>query len=82
MVEEILVCLDVAIEVLVMNPVNCRKPGYTIRPKPGLGHGTLVVTLRRNQSVPRRTASELTTVGLIRVSMGPPSEDQRENGGR
>ena len=40
--------------------------------KPGLGNGTLVMTLRRNQSVPRRSASVLTSVGLTRVSIGPP----------
>ena len=31
------------------------------------------MTLRRNQSVPRSSASVLTTVGLMRVSTGPPA---------
>ena len=31
------------------------------------------MTLRRNQSVPRFSASVLTTVGLMRVSIGPPA---------
>ena len=40
--------------------------------KPGFGNGTLVMTLRRNQSMPRRSASVFTAVGFTRVSIGPP----------
>ena len=40
--------------------------------KPGLGNGTLVMTLCRNHWMPRRPASVLTAVGLTRVSIGPP----------
>ena len=40
--------------------------------KPGFGNGTLVMTLRRNQSTPRHSASTFTAVGLTRVSIGPP----------
>ena len=39
---------------------------------PGFGNGTLEMTLRRNQSMPRRSASLLTAVGLTLVSIGPP----------
>ena len=40
--------------------------------KPGCGHGTLAMTWVLNQSMPRSTASVLTAVGFIRVSIGPP----------
>ncbi|WP_272945671.1 hypothetical protein [Paraburkholderia mimosarum] len=40
---------------------------------PGLGKGTtFVITLRRNHSMPRRSARLFTAGGLIRVSIGPP----------
>ena len=40
--------------------------------KPGTGHGTCMMTLSRNQSMPFSSASRLTAVGLRRVSIGPP----------
>ena len=40
--------------------------------KPGCGNGTFMMVLRRNQSVPRASASLLTAVGASRVSIGPP----------
>ena len=39
------------------------------------------MTLRRNQSVPRFSASVLTTVGLMRVSTGPPARIRRQRHG-
>ncbi len=39
---------------------------------PGCGNGTLVMTVLRNQSMPRSWASLFTPVGLRRVSIGPP----------
>ena len=47
-----------------MKPDSCRKPGIDLRARARAGHGTLVMTLRRNQSVPRFSASVLTTVGI------------------
>ena len=40
--------------------------------KPGCGNGTVMMVLRRNQSVPRASASWFTAVGASRVSIGPP----------
>src|SRR5207248_3740519 len=38
---------------------------------PSVGKGTVLMQCRRNHSVPRLSASTLTTVGLLRGSIGP-----------
>src|SRR5213075_2802544 len=53
------------------NAVTWRKPGYTRRPAPAYGRGTVAMTLRSNHPIGRLTASSFTDVGLIRVSIGP-----------
>ena len=53
------------------NADTCRNPGYTRRPAPGCGHGTVEITLRSNQLSGLLHARSFTEVGLMRVSIGP-----------
>ncbi len=57
---------------MATKPVCCKKPGYTRRPAPGCGGGTVYTTLFSNHSNDLLVAVELTIVGLLRASIGPP----------
>src|SRR5690606_39386123 len=57
---------------MAMKPACCREPGYTARPWPGYGGGTVWMTLFSNQDSGLRVARLLTAVGLRRASRGPP----------
>src|SRR5215471_15410240 len=73
MVEHFLLRLHVSVEVHGHEPRQLQKTRVDLPPAARERHGTVVSTVRRNQSVPRFSASSLTTVGLMRVSTGPPA---------
>jgi hypothetical protein len=56
---------------MLMNAVNCKKPGYTRRMKPACGSGTWLTRFFSNHSMGLVLASLLTSVGLTRQSTGP-----------
>ena len=56
---------------MLMKAESCTKPGYTRRPAPPWRHGTVPIRCFSNHSIGLVVASLLTSVGLIRQSIGP-----------
>jgi len=56
---------------MFMNAESCTNPGYTRRPAPAWPNGTRLIRWRSNHSIGCEVASVLTSVGLIRQSIGP-----------